>query len=306
MIKVNLLNDFELAPAEVIEEVKQGRGLFVKLGVPIFVALIAGAGVWYYLNLAQGVESIVIEDEMEAELSDPEKPIPKIHVDEANVVEEVVNDFRKKIVKTKPKKTPLKDYEKIHTQKYVVYHSIKTLKEITSTSIGFGDIVLKVPNYFYVHGLAKNDKVYQRFLNDIRRKTLKLNPLPPKNVGMVGNTLEFSMYGSLNLKPGFYEQDITYITLGEISNIKSQLFDIALEHDVELVKMKNKKPKKTQKYTRRIYKAYFRSNFKNLMNLLSALNKKKYPLGILQISIKADENESMSTVVDFVFYSKLE
>ncbi|MGL1934057.1 MAG: hypothetical protein OCD01_03525 [Fibrobacterales bacterium] len=251
------------------------------------------------------LESAIIEMPIEEEgLRDVSKPLPQISINEENVVEEIVMGMRQSIEQKKKKPIPqLLDFEKIKNQKLMMYTSLKRIGDAASLKVTFGKVVIKIPGFYYLHGLASDPLNYRQFKKALKSVSSKFKENPVKNVGLVGNTQEFNLYGSVKHRE-LRERKVTFVKKAQIKNLNRNLIDIAENMKVSVQSLVKKRPRALSGYRSYSYSLMVSSGFNDLTRFVQTLHQKKIPLGIVQLAVVPTDDQKMNSTFDLVYYVK--
>ncbi len=237
-------------------------------------------------------------------MRDVVRPVPQISINEENVVEEIVMGVRQNIQRKKKKKIPkLLDFEKIHNQKLMVYSTLQKIGNAASLKVTFGKMVIKVPNYYYLHGLASDKSNYSRFKNTLKRQSVKIIESPVKQVGLVGTTREFTLYGSMKTQH-IKERKVELIDKNEIRNYNRELVGIAENLNVQVKSLKPKQPRRMHGYKSYTFRLDVQGGYSNLTQFVKKLHTTEFPLGILQLSVVPTKDQKMFSSFDIVYFAK--
>ncbi|MGL1901564.1 MAG: hypothetical protein OCC49_05480 [Fibrobacterales bacterium] len=250
-------------------------------------------------------ESVIVEMPIdEIGLKDVSKPLPQISINEENVVEEIVMGMRQSIEQKKKKPIPkLLDFEKIKNQKLMMYTTLKRVGDAASLKVTFGKVVIKIPGYYYLHGLASDPLNYRQFKKALKSVSSKFKENPVKNVGLVGNTQEFNLYGSVKHRE-LNERKVTFVAKDQIKNLNRNLIDVAENMRVSVQNLEKKRPRALHGYRSYSYTLMVSSGFNDLTRFVQTLHQKKIPVGILQLSVVPTVDQKMNSTLDLVYYVK--
>jgi len=305
MIRINLLNDINLINEDFSQEEsssKLKKMLFIGVPTIIVIGLIGH----FSLTLFPA-EKVIPEIAVQKRGPVPQKPEYRPKVVISNSVEEIVKEIegenrRKSRISTYKDLVPA---AKIEFQLLICKKALAHIKSVTTSEIGFIDLIVTTPGDIYIHGMASSKDNYKIF----KQKLVKPTFLSAKS-GIVKlleeneETIEFSIYGHFKFKPPATRKNRS-INKSQLKNNVSKFKEIIKGSDLSINSFKLKSISNVGAYKRYIYKLSLKNcSFSKFQNFINKLQISQANTGILKFALKAAGGEEMTANLDMILYLK--
>ncbi|HSQ41314.1 MAG TPA: hypothetical protein VLM37_03430 [Fibrobacteraceae bacterium] len=219
-----------------------------------------------------------------------------------NSVEDVVKTMRPDMFYARERKEyrQLLPSERILFQKMAVSVALTTFRTIVPSALGFSDLVFKIPDYYFVRGLASDSASIKTFLDSLQKRSAEFVQKP---LSGEQKTLEFTAYGRLQLPAGVSGEKLAMLPASQITKELKGLLDLAQAQKVRFSGLNS--PQITDKgfYRRVVYHAQTHADFPSLQQFAEAFRASHLRIGVLQMSVRPGLDEEPVTVFDFVLYT---
>jgi hypothetical protein len=322
MIQINLIADIKAPTLKSLAPVvkKEKKEKVVKTSTstdsnetsilkPVLMAVAAvwvliGGLIWHFdlTNKLSSITQMVIPSSSNPEFGEI-KPVSNQNNKVASITPDVIAP-----VARPPKAKPtnyeeLLPWEKIAYQRKMVLTNLEEIKKVTPASVGFVDLVFQVPGYFFAHGMASNPQIAEQFINNIAKISLRNESQPLKKVGIVDEAQEFSVHGEFNQTMDYNVRFAGLVPEAQVDSILSQLQALSQGNHAELKRLKKLSTTTHGLYKRHVYQGQTEVEFDKVLGFIRALEANPVRVGILQLSMKPNVDESLVSVFDFVVYS---
>ena len=283
-----------------------GFGIFMVLGVPDAVAPYIPTSVASALNLKMPAPPIPV---LASKVVGSPHSNTTVASGSANVVnpsnnavEEVVQTMRPDMFYMKDRKEyrQLLPSEKIAHQKAVLVVAFTTFRAITPATFGFTDLVIKVPDYYYVRGLASDEAQEKTFLDSLKHRSSSFTNEPPPEGK---KSLEFTAYGRLNVPDASAGEKLALLSPDQVSAEMTEMNAMAAKLQVHFTGLENPQVSDHGIYRRVVYHALTKADFASLQQFAEAFRSSNLRIGVLQVSMRPSSDEGSVTVFDFVVYT---
>lgn len=223
-------------------------------------------------------------------------------VPQSDAVEEIVKTVRPDLFYIKERKEyrELLPSERIQHQKKAIAHALTLFRSITPPTFGFTDLVFKNPDYFYVRGVASDNKSRQNFVDSLRTNSSDFVVAPQADSK---RALEFIAYGRLHLESQGTTEKLALLTPSQVSTEVTALSELALKYQVRLRGLDKPKITNHGLYRRVQYSSQTFADFPSLQQFAVALRESNLRIGVLQFSIRPASDDGPAAVFDFVVYT---
>jgi hypothetical protein len=301
MIKINLLDTLDLEQSSSLSSSRSKKSLLLW---SLILVVGIGGGLTLWPGLWSAEESIVTIDTSKGKvvLAKPVKDLPKVEPKYHNSVEEVVHDIHLKPI-PKPAKV-FRITEPLASFRAYTAAGIKVLSSISANGIGFADVVMKTPNYFYLYGIAENNGVYRNFKTKLGKNTSPLKSIAPIGIGVSKVAQSFQFYGQWSKKVKSAKFIKLHLSASQEKQLLAKLKNLAKGTGLKVQGLQKFSQVKKGPYMRKVLSSQLLGNYQQLNSFLQKLNRWKWPVSIQQLSLGANQRETLSTKVDWVYYSK--
>jgi len=305
MIRINLLNELDIR--DEVFSPQESSSKFKKK-VMVAIPLLAASGlIGYYFQIHIPVEKIVTEIAIQKRGPVPQKPEYQPKVVISNSVEEIVKEIEGEH-RHKSRISTYKDLKpaaKIEFQLFTCKKALSHIKSVTSSEIGFTDLILTTPGDIYIHGMASSKENYKIFKQNLAKPAfLSARSGIIKLIGENEETIEFSIYGHFKFKPPATRKNRS-IKRSDLKKNVSNFKEIIKGSDLSLESFNIKSISNVGVYKRHIYKLTLKNcSYSKIQNLINKLQVTQANTGILKFALKAEDEGDMTANIDMVLYLK--
>lgn len=301
MIKINLLDTLKIEQTASRSSSRSKKSLLLWSLILIFGI---GGGLALWPEIWSPEESIVAIETSKKPvvLAKPVKPLPKVEPKYHKNVEDVVHNVHLKPIPKPPK--VFRITEPLASFRAYTAAGIKLLSSISANGIGFADVVMKTPNYFYLYGIAENNGVYRNFKAKLDKNTSPLKSIAPQGIGVSKVAQSFQFYGQWRKKAKSAKFMKLYLSASQEKQLLVKLKKLAKGTGLKVEGLQKFSQVKKGPYMRKVLSSQLLGNYQQLNSFLQKLNRWKWPVSIQQLSLGANQRETLSTKVDWVYYSK--
>ena len=173
----------------------------------------------------------------------------------------------------------------------------------TPATVGFNDISLQAPNYFYVRGLAQNKKDLKLTKSAVSKVVNSVEKTLVKPQGIGGIAQDFTLYGTMLTRKGTHTDPLTN---AQRKRALSDTEKLLAKYSSGASKLKTKGQKKLPRTLKESFSFSSKMTCTRFRNFVSTMAKKKIPvhIEISQLSVGQDEDMNLSLVLSL--YSEIE
>jgi hypothetical protein len=331
MIRINLLNQVDASLSSEQPEISKNKKVAVNQSKPwLWKALAAmfiltAAGAWYayteyydapakqtpMANVPQKSKPVVkpekaVSPQVKAQVV-AEAPKAKVEPKPRQVqVQNTANQAVETVVAMRePQPKVVKKYRKLLPSERIIYqqnlmqHTLGVIRKSSPVNMGFVDISVRLPGLYYLHGMAENKKVLQKFHSALNKASSVLKA--PEGSTINTRAEEFTYYGQFkNIRSPKERMTMVSDVSAELQKFKK----LAAKNGCSLKGFSNPEMTSFGGYKRLTYKVNTSAGYKALEDLFSAMQKEKSRMGILEMSMEAVGQEKMKTTLHLVMYVK--
>lgn len=311
MIKVNLLEQVDWA---ITKEPKAKVGVLgVVLSLILILLLGAAGSVGYaiytgedsFLSSLFPKEAISVVSKSVSKTPSNKKVNKKAESKEKknyDVASEVIKSLKSKN-KINATYFNLSPSERISFQKSSFQSLFSYFIKITPLDVAFVNLSFEIPGHYYLHGMAETSRAYESFSSVLKNGSSKFEEKPLNTIGNSSN-VEFVVYGDLNFIENKKKVGDVLLSPDAVKSEISKLNALAEKVNCKLGSFSSFKVTKHGLYEKTRYRVKTDASFSLLSNLMTSLNKSSIKIGMQNVSMKAAKVGDISSVIDFVIYTK--
>ncbi len=266
--------------------------------------LIAG-GVFYYFQSSQGSDLVTVDS------SQPKKPgmqSPHPSAQSPSKTGELASgaNVDAQSLPNKPKAEPQAPVFEVPvhivSSNESVQRFLSGLLKDTPLQVGFNEISILAPKYYYMKGLAADKVMLKGLENGVKKWTGKMEKPVLKARGAAGVAQEFTIYGELLQRQ---QKNSSALTAAQRSKAVQDVETYLSKFLSSGTQLKSKGVSQLPKSKKEVFSVTAGVPFNKLSQFVSAIADKKVPVHIEQIELRVNAQEEMDVELLLAVYSKL-